>query len=584
MRLRDRLLILFALFAVLPLLAVGALGYYRSLRALRVLVESRTAVQASRMERVFHDRLDRLESDIALLSGNDETQRLLAAQSRRDSIASTAIRLTADKYVSELWRTIQYGYHRILIRDISGRNVFVLGDSQSVAVRGLASMVPSIVRPIVALGDGARLGEIELRPRVSELLRDVGLDDRFGERGSNVLFDRDQQRILDIGGGTTAETPSAATLAVFTGAARRATATLEYNVNGERRVASLANFESPPWTLAASASIDEFAFPFLQQRVVDLALIIAIVLAVTLGFFVLLRRATRSLDQLTVAAERLGLGDLDPDLPPAGPDEVGHLASAFRVMVGRIREMLAQVEAGRQTAVLGRFAVELAHEIRNPLTSVKLNLQSLERDAREGRIPAESGAAISMSLREVHRLDQALRTALRVGRPAVPARAYSIHAVLEEAVALLQSEAAARRVVITQDCSASSDLARGDPEAVRGVFVNVLLNAIQAAASGGNNKRPSGVVQVETSLVRRDAASQAMAVVIRDDGPGIPADLKDRVFHPFFTTKHGGTGLGLAVSLQTVQSLGGSIRIADAPARGAEVVITMPIDVNGGTG
>ena len=580
MKLRQRLLGLFTLFAVVPLLAIGALGYSQSLKSLKQLVETRTAVQATRMERVLRDRLDRLESDIGLLTENEETQRFLTAVARGDSVAAGALLETTDTYLQELWRSIQFGYLRVLLRDSSGRNVFVLGDTETVVVRGIASVVPSVSRPIVATTDGSRIGEIELRLRISEVLRDVGLEDRFGERGSNLLFDRELQRIVEIGGGA-GEAPAAATLTVFTNAARRSTSSIEYVANGERRIASFSNFESPPWTLVASASIDEFASPFLQQRVVDVVLILAIVLAVTAGFFILLRRSTRSLDQLTTAAERLGLGDLEPELPPAGSDEVGHLASAFRVMAGRIREMLAQVEAGRQTAVLGRFAVELAHEIRNPLTSVKLNLQSLERDAREGRIPEESGAAVSMSLREVHRLDQALRTALRVGRPAAPARTYSVHAILDESVALLQSEATSRQVVITRDNSAVADCARGDPDAVRGVFVNVLLNAIQATASDTDTGRLTGTVHVATSTAAQDAGPSAIVVVIRDDGPGIPADLKDRVFHPFFTTKQGGTGLGLSVSLQTVQALGGSIRIVDAPARGAEVVITLPLEANG---
>jgi len=581
MRLRHRLLGLFALFAVLPLLAVGALGYSRSLKSLKQLVESRTSVQATRMERLLRDRLDRLESDIGLLTENEETQRFLGAVAHGDSLMAGSLRQTTDTYLQELWPSIQYGYLRVLLRDEGGRNVFVLGDSEAVALRGIVSMVPSVVRPIVASLDGARIGEIELRLRISEVLRGVGLDDGFGERGSNLLFDREHQRVLETGVGAMADAPSGAILGEFTDAARRSQTSVVYKANGERRLASLANFESPPWTLVASASIDEFAAPFLQQRVVDIVVILIIVLAVTLGFFILLRRTTRSLDQLAAAADRFGLGDLEPELPPEGNDDVGHLSSAFRVMVGRIREMLAQVEAGRQTAVLGRFAVELAHEIRNPLTSVKLNLQSLERDAREGRIPEESGAAVSMSLREVHRLDQALRTALRVGRPAAPARTYSVHTVLDESVALLQSEAAARQVVVTSDHSAAHDYARGDPEAVRGVFVNVLLNAIQATTHDPVTGRLAGRVHIATSVATRDAGQSAIVVVIRDNGPGIPAEMKDRVFHPFFTTKQGGTGLGLSVSLQTVQAQGGSIHIADAPTPGAEVVITMPLEANG---
>jgi signal transduction histidine kinase len=567
MRLRQRLLGLFALFAVVPLLAIGSLGYARALRSLDALLTSRTAAQAEHLTRVLGDRIDALHSDIALLSGNQETQEVLAALARGDSAAARQRAPTLQRYLDTLWRAMQAPYHRIEIRDHRGGIVVALGAPPSEDPRlVLATELPPLVRPILPLGGGPALGRLELHPRLAELTRGVAFDDRFGERGRNLLLDR-SRGLLVAGSGAL----EAAGLPPLRGDSGAAPQRVSFSAGGERWIAAAVHFPDPPWTLVSAASLDEFAGPFLRQRVLDLVLLLAVVVLVSLAFFFLLRRATRSLELLTAAAERVGRGDLAPPLPPAASDEVGRLTTAFGTMASRVREMLAQVEAGRQTAALGRFAAELAHEIRNPLTAIKLNLQGLARDARNGRLPAESSAAVDLSLREIQRLDQALRTALSLGRPAVPPRNYAVHAVLDEALALLGPEAAARRVRLEVRPRALRDAARGDPEAMKGVFVNLVLNAIQAVGPA------EGVVTAATSDSRLPDGTPAIAISIQDDGPGIPAELRARIFDPFFTTKEGGTGLGLSVALQTVQALGGTLRLAEADGRGAEVVVQLPL-------
>jgi len=317
--------------------------------------------------------------------------------------------------------------------------------------------------------------------------------------------------------------------------------------------------------------VNEFAGPFVQQRLVDLALLAGVVALVALAFTWLVHRATRPLDALTMAADRIGAGDLSPALPEPGADEVGRLTRAFSTMTTKIREMIAQIEAGRQTAVLGRFAAELSHEIRNPLTSIKINLQGLERDAREGRIPEESRDSVRLALREIRRLDEAVRTALRAGRPPAPPRPFDVSATLKEALALLRPQAASQGVHIEDHSDSSSNEITGDAEAVRAAFVNVVLNAIEAMPLGGT--------------VRVTALNESGGVVeirIADEGPGIPASVRDKVFAPFYTTKEGGTGLGLSLALQTIRAHGGSLTLADA-RRGTEVVIALPLPTTVGT-
>jgi signal transduction histidine kinase len=571
MRLRHRLLALFLLFAVVPLLAIGGFDYVHSERSLDALVESQTGVIAGRAAAALRDRLDLQESDIALLAGNDETQRVLRGRAARttDSEAGAGAAQRLNVYLGELWTTLRVGYERVTLRDAAGGTLLVLEDPAGSDLAQSGTGATSVTRRILDEATHTPLGELELRPRVSELLRSSSLSERFGALGFTLLVDRDLGRVLQSG---TVQAPPGTSLKppLVIGSFRGERGNLSYRARGERRVASYVNFDSPAWTVLTTASVDEFAAPFMRQRLIDLGLLLGVVLVVSLGFFLLLRRSTRSLDQLAAAAGRVGQGDLSPALPPETTDEVGHLSAAFRGMASRVREMLSQVEASRQTAVLGRFAAELAHEIRNPLTSIKLNLQALERDSRDGRLPEESRPSVEMALREIRRLDQALRTALRAGRPAALAERYAVHAVLEDAVTLLRPEAAAQRVRIECLREAERDTAAGDAEAIKGALVNVLLNAIQAMPAGGT-------VSATTRNLALNGSGEAIELRIRDEGPGIPSELRERVFRPFFTTKEGGTGLGLSVALQTVQSQGGTLRLEQAVPKGAEVVLTIPV-------
>jgi signal transduction histidine kinase len=577
MRLRHRLIGLFALFAVTPLLTIGALGYVRSLRSLEALIGAETSEHASRIARTLRARLDHLESDVALLSGNEETQRLLRAVTAGDEAGAAAQLPVTDRYLDQLWTTMRFGYYRLALLDPRGRPLWSRQDAvDSVAVT-VSGGVVSMVR-VIADSQGVPLGRLELHARSYELLPAAELQEGFGERRWNAVVARDGWQLL--ASGQSMQEGQLLPDTLVQAVARASGRHVRYTEGGERRIAAVLSLPQPPWTVLATASVDEFAAPFLRQRVLDLGLLLLVVVAVSAGFFLLLRRATRPLDQLSAAAVGVGRGDMFPNLPAARDDEIGDLTRAFGDMAVRVREMLAQVEASRQTAALGRFALELAHEIRNPLTSVKLNLQSLEREAREGRIAEHSRVAVDMALREIRRIDQALRTALRVGRPTAAAHPYDVRTVLEEALALLRPEADAHQVEIEYQWDGGSGAALGDGEAVRGVFVNLLLNAIQAVAGASANGR-GRVVRVHTRAARLAHDTPAVEVRFLDSGPGIAPEHRDRIFHPFFTTKEHGTGLGLSVAVHAVQALGGTL-LSGAPGdAGAEFIVVLPVTTTG---
>ena len=559
MRLRQKLLLSFLLFGVVPLIAMGVRSWTQSSRAVDGLIGRETAQIAARAARELQDRLDLQESDYALLGRSDPNVRLLRARATGDSGNLQALNQEVRGYTTELWTTIEAGYEFAEVRDAKGERVIALGDEAAAAPARGSEPAFSVRRELTDPESGAPIGTLMVVARLGELTRGPLFERRFGDQGWTAILGGADRHVLR----TIPDTVFASALP--TGRMTGSTGTLTFGSGSERFVASWVQLESGDWTTVALGSVNEFAGPFVRQRLLDVALLAGVVSLMALAFTWLVDRATRPLDALTRAADRIGAGDLAPELPPPGTDETGRLTRAFSTMTGRIREMIAQVEAGRQTAVLGRFAAELSHEIRNPLTAIKISLQGLERDARDGRIPESSRDSVRMALHEIRRLDDAVRTALRAGRPPAPPRAFDACGTLQEAVELLRPQATAQGVIIESQPATDPAGVVGDEEGLRGALVNVLLNAIEAMPSGGT-------VQVTTT--RADA--DTLEIRIADEGPGIPAAIRDRVFTPFYTTKDGGTGLGLSLALQTVRAHGGTLVLGD-PLRGTEVVITLPL-------
>ena len=139
-------------------------------------------------------------------------------------------------------------------------------------------------------------------------------------------------------------------------------------------VGAVAGVPHSPWAVVSMASVDEFSAGIARTGEATLVMVVLIAALVLVAGLIATKRVTRSLEALTVAAGAISGGDLSPELPEPGPDEVGTLARAFQVMVHAIDAMLKRVEESGQLAAVGEFASQVAHEIRNPLTAIRINL------------------------------------------------------------------------------------------------------------------------------------------------------------------------------------------------------------------
>lgn len=584
MTLRVRILTLFGLLGVVPILALGGFNYVRSMQAVEALLEAETAAIARRIVADLEERYALRASELLLVAENVETQRLFNAHAKgMDPVADPSL-VPSLAYLASVWELVRPSYRWIELRDGADTPLHRLGEVPSglrVGPGAGRGDVVVLAFPVPATDGGGNRGQVVAAVRANAILPAEILDASFGRAGYTVVLDR--------AAGTVLHHPSRRFLnqgvegllgadgwRVGAGAFAADSGRIRYAERDSSRVASFLRVRAPPWTVLASAAVDEFAGPFLRTRTANLLVMLLVAGGITAAFLLMTRRATASLQQLTVAADEVARGEFSPRIPEGGGDEVGRLSRAFRLMVEEVRRMLQRVEETRDMAVMGEFASQISHEIRNPLTSIKLNLQSLGRDVETGRIPHDAAAPVRISLREVARLERTVQRVLGMARTHTPTgMCCSVHEVLEDALEAVASQLAAQDVVVERHFNAPEDRVRADPEDLEGAFVNLLINAAEAMPS-------CGTIRVSTSVPGRgeQAAERWLEVRIADEGPGIPPEIRGQIFRPFVSTKPSSTGFGLALARRAVEAHGGRIQLAanEPGERGATFAVEFPVE------
>jgi two-component system sensor histidine kinase HydH len=224
-----------------------------------------------------------------------------------------------------------------------------------------------------------------------------------------------------------------------------------------------------------------------------------------------------------------------------------------------VRALQEQVRRSERLASLGRLAAGVAHEIRNPLSSIRGFAQLFQRRFTDG---SEDRRYAEVMVQEVDRLNRVISNLLDFARPKEPAlKQTSPREMVDHALALLRNEAEARGIQIRVEGDAG--LQQLDPDQMTQAMLNVLLNAVEAMERGG---------QLQVTL-RRSEEARGWSLEIRDTGPGIPQEDLPRLFDPFFTTKKEGTGLGLAIVHRIVENHGGLIDVQSELGKGTRFTL-----------
>jgi two-component system nitrogen regulation sensor histidine kinase NtrY len=361
-----------------------------------------------------------------------------------------------------------------------------------------------------------------------------------------------------------------------------ATAALESIAeSGEKAIAAARGAPLPPsGALALEAhrrALNESALRarqliFVTRRAPAAALVAAVTVMLLFGLVAsrvanhLSRNLGRPLAELVNWAERIGRGEPLPE----GPPRKG--APEFEVLRTQMRTMARELELGRaraleaeRAAAFRETARQVAHELKNPLTPIRLAVDRLRRGA-----PEELRENVEVLAVESERLERIARAFAQFGRlPEGPRAPVDVG----ELVKYTARATVPADMPLTVDVADDVPMVSGHLDALAGAVSNVLINAVEACGSAGAEKRVDVRVAGTTHRGR-----DAVEVTVADTGCGIPADRISRIWDPYVTSKPGGTGLGLAIVRQTIAAHNGEVAAESAPGRGTTVRLILPAD------
>ncbi len=331
------------------------------------------------------------------------------------------------------------------------------------------------------------------------------------------------------------------------------------------------------------------------------------------------RSVTRSIVKLYVPVrvasgkleEVIGPVDLIPSAGIENLDVLLHrMADDVGTVVDRLQQSQLEVLRAEQMAALGHLAAGLAHELRNPLTAMKILVQKAARggkgdrsnlcEAPSGRAPTGGrsrqigpvpfSAAHGLTDRdmavleaETARLERSIQTFLDFARPpTLEKRLGEVRGAIQQTLELVRARAEGQCVQIRCELAERPLMIEADHEQLRQLFLNLLCNALDTLPQGGSIRITAACdtgVSPAPQAAGGTPALQWITITIADNGPGVPAELGDRIFDPYVSTKDTGIGLGLAICRRIVHSHGGEITAGNAPEGGAVFTVRLPTSV-----
>jgi two-component system NtrC family sensor kinase len=304
--------------------------------------------------------------------------------------------------------------------------------------------------------------------------------------------------------------------------------------------------------------------------------------------------ATAPIKRLSEAVASFAEGQFGQVVSTKRGDEIGKLVVGFNIMAEKLKKAYADLEGkieasnkeleiayqmliqrqeqliqSEKMAALGQLSAGIAHEIRNPLTSIKIFIQSLEKESEGEENQKEDFRII---LKEIDRINEHVTLFLNFARPEEPLfQALDINELVREPLNLLTAKlkkSGIQPMVLLAD---DHPPAKGDRKQLAQVVLNLLLNAIEAMPRGGTLTISS------TVAVNPESRQEFLQLMVKDTGLGIPDKDRPYLFDPFFTTKAGGTGLGLSVAYSIIQKHNGRIEVESELGKGASFILWLPV-------
>jgi signal transduction histidine kinase len=271
---------------------------------------------------------------------------------------------------------------------------------------------------------------------------------------------------------------------------------------------------------------------------------------------------------LQEAVARVSGGELGTRIAVDRQDEIGVLAADFNRMTDALVERDQMLIRSERLATAGKMAAQVTHEIRNPLSSLALNAELLDEELGKSPAIGETRALLGAMHDEIDRLTGITEAYLRFARlPAPEPEFENLNIAVEAALEFMRGEFQEQGIAVDADLTRDLEPVLFDGGQLRQALINLLRNARESLPEGG---------RVRVTTCERDRAA---CLIVSDNGPGIPAAARAQVFETFYTTKSGGTGLGLPLVRQICLAHGGNVEYEDNQGGGSSFVITLPYGV-----
>ena len=545
--LRSQILLIFLGTAIVPLAIVGLWLTRSAMRSGEDLLRTHLASSADAFGAAAATRWEYRQADIALIAGNDATVRAVTT-----STIARADSEFLDALAADVARTIP----TIELRDLEGRARWS-STPQSRAMRA-----PPPDRLAGAAASSAESALFRVETQITDALgRPVGT--ARSEIAAPTLVPPDSARSLVSGERLGVRNSATGAVLVALDARLPFPESDHPRLGDEAWLAVYRSVARPPIEFVIAAPLTPYVAPFRSAATIGAAALLIVAALAVVFATTLATRATRLLEQLAIASDAVTAGNLNQRVAIGGPAEIRRVGAAFNLMTENLRSTLDALSRRSAMAAVGEFAASLSHDVRNALTSIRVDLDRLSmRDLND---PVAAPLVIRV-LNSVSRLESAVTGALRVARRGqAPLETVDLRVPIRAAADAVRGTMAALPADLELRLPSDPIRIRGDEAALQQLFANLLFNAAQAMSAGG------------AVHVAADSDGDDAHVTIADSGGGISATNLTKLETPFFSTKADGTGLGLPIARQIVAAHGGSLAIESREPHGTTVRVRLPL-------
>lgn len=347
------------------------------------------------------------------------------------------------------------------------------------------------------------------------------------------------------------------------------------NEFGESLVGAYSPIKKFGGAVIAEESLSSAFYDLRELETNSLVFIIAGIILTVLAGLIFAQSIEMPIKKLTQGTEELAKNNLNYNIDISSIDEIGMLAKAFNKMTQELKDSQQRLILSEKLASLGTMAAGMAHEIKNPLVSLRTFSQLLEQKWDDKTFRDKFSQIVPTEIERINKIAESL---LKFGRPIKAEMGkVNINSLLEEILILFESECKKNGIRLATKFADLPDIT-GNSQQISQALVNIILNAIQAMEGHGGEliiKTDVGEV-IKTGPDSKKIAIKSIFIEVTDTGPGIPQENIKSLFDPFFTTKDRGTGMGLPITLRIIEEHKGSIKVKSEIGKGTTFVITLP--------